>query len=196
MQWSSSERRGFSRALAALVLAAAAVALAGCGGGDGDPAAAAEFDRAFIDSMIPHHESALEMAQAAKDAGLREPDLVEVADAILDTQQEEIDLMRGWRAEWFGSGEIDPDGPAVLGLSEADMGMQHDADAFLGSTDVDADFAQMMITHHQGAIDMAELAEERAGHGELKELAEAIIGGQRREIERMRPHATGMHHGG
>ena len=186
-----------TRLLAAL-LAGLVLLAAGCGGDDEPEAtstAGVPFDRAFIDAMVAHHESALEMARAAKDAGLSQPDLVEVADAILATQQEEIDRMKKWRAEWFGSAEIDPDGAAALGLSESDMGMQHNADALRDSTSVDTDFAQMMITHHQGAIEMAKLAEEKAEHEELRELAGEIISAQEREIEIMRPHATGMDHG-
>lgn len=174
--------------------------LAACGS-DGDSergsdaaATGAEFDRAFIDAMVPHHESAIEMAEAAKEAGLTQPELIEVADAILATQQQEIDQMKEWRGEWFGSSEIDPEGAAALGMSADEMGMQHDAGALLGSGDVDTDFAQMMITHHQGAIDMAKLAQERAEHDELQELADAIIEAQEREIAVMRPHASGMHH--
>lgn len=181
----------------AIALIGAVLVLAGCGGNDsaGKTSSGVEFDRAFIDAMVSHHEAAIEMAQAAKDAGLSQPDLVQVADAILATQQEEIDQMKEWRAEWFGSSTIDPNGAAALGMSDSDMGMQHGADAMTSSTDVDTDFAQMMITHHQGAIEMAELAKKKADHEELKELADAIIEAQKREIEVMRPHATGMDHG-
>ena len=102
--------------------------------------------------------------------------------------------MKEWRGEWFGSSAIDPEGAAGLGMSTEQMGMGHDADVLLRSGDVDTDFAQMMITHHQGAIDMAKLAQERADHRELQELADAIIDAQEREIAVMRPHASGMHH--
>ncbi len=188
-------------ARAGLALALIVVSLTACGGSDDDAGAEGlpkgeAFDRAFIDAMVPHHESAIEMANAAKEAGLSQPDLVEVANDILATQQEEIDRMKEWRGEWFGSREIDPNGVAALGLSESAMGMQHDADALRDSTDVDTDFAQMMITHHEGAIQMAELADDNAEHDELKELAEAIIDAQEREIEVLRPHAGGaMDHG-
>lgn len=176
------------------------VLLPACGGGDGDSDASgtptgAAFDRAFIDAMVPHHESAIEMASAAKEAGLDQPDLVKVANDILATQQKEIDQMKEWRAEWFGSSEIDSNGAAALGLSESEMGMQHDADALLNSGDVNTDFAQMMITHHQGAIEMAKLADDNAEHDEIKDLAEAIISAQEREIDVMSPHASGMNHG-
>lgn len=182
-------------AAAILLLVALTLGLSACGGDDdqaGDVVAGAEFDRAFIDAMVPHHESALEMARSAKAAGLTEPELEQVADDILATQQAEIDQMKEWRGEWFGSSDVDPDGAAALGMSDAQMGMAHDAADLLSSGDVDSDFATMMIDHHQGAIEMAELALERAEHDELKELAQAIVDAQQREIEVMEPHAGAM----
>lgn len=54
------------------------------------------------------------------------------------------------------------------------------------SGDVDADFAAMMIPHHQGAIEMA-MAELRHGHNEqLKRLAQEIIVTQQQEVAVMR----------
>jgi len=186
---------------AGIAMGTVVLLLAACGGGDsssdaGATPSGAAFDKAFIDAMVPHHESAIEMATAAKEAGLSQPDLVKVADDILATQQLEINQMKHWRGDWFGSSTIDPKGAAALGLSESQMGMQHDADALMGSGDVDTDFAQMMITHHQGAIDMAKLAADNAEHDGLKDLAEEIISAQEREIDVMRPHASGtMDHG-
>jgi uncharacterized protein (DUF305 family) len=53
------------------------------------------------------------------------------------------------------------------------------------SGDVDADFAAMMIPHHQGAIDMA-VAELRHGHNErLRRIAQEIIVDQQQEIAAM-----------
>lgn len=52
--------------------------------------------------------------------------------------------------------------------------------------DVDADFAAMMIPHHQGAIDMA-LAELRHGKNEqLRRIAQEIVVEQQQEIAAMR----------
>ena len=187
-----------SRSLcASVVIGATVLIVAACGGNDegsatsGTPTGAA-FDQAFIDAMVPHHESAIAMARAAKEAGLSQPELLKVADDILATQQVEIDQMKRWRTEWFGSSTIAPNGVAALGLDESAMGMgMDDADALRDSTDVNTDFAQMMITHHQSAIDMAKLVDDRAEHDELKDLAKAIISAQEREIEVMRPHAKG-----
>jgi hypothetical protein len=52
--------------------------------------------------------------------------------------------------------------------------------------DVDADFAAMMIAHHQGAIDMA-MAELRYGTNEqLRRISQEIIVDQQQEIAAMR----------
>ena len=54
---------------AVLVLAAGSIAVAGCGdGGDGTTASSEQTDGAFIAAMIPHHESAIEMAKVAQQA--------------------------------------------------------------------------------------------------------------------------------
>lgn len=54
------------------------------------------------------------------------------------------------------------------------------------SGDVDRDFAEMMIPHHQGAIDMAQ-AELRHGRNEqLRRIAQEIIVSQQQEIAAMR----------
>jgi uncharacterized protein (DUF305 family) len=179
-----------------------ALGVSACGGDDQSAATASSsaatgeaFDRAFIDAMVPHHEAALAMARSAQAAELTQPDLQKVADDILATQQAEIDQMQSWREAWFGSGTIDPDGAAALGMSEDEMGMSHDADALLNAADVDTEFAKMMIDHHEGAIAMAELALERGERDEIKDLAQRIIEAQEREIEVMTPHAGGEHGG-
>lgn len=50
----------------------------------------------------------------------------------------------------------------------------------------DESFIEMMIPHHQDAIDMAELALKKAQHPELKALAQSIIQDQDREIKEMK----------
>lgn len=51
--------------------------------------------------------------------------------------------------------------------------------------DADTQFAQLMIIHHQGAIEMAELAIEQASSAEVKALAERIQSAQGPEIDLM-----------
>jgi uncharacterized protein (DUF305 family) len=189
------------------LLVAVGLFAAGCGGGgrsagqetgNEPPAtrAQAPFDRAFIDAMVPHHQSAIEMAREAKQAGLSQPELNEIADDIVAGQQAEIDRMLSWRKQWFGSSEREPEEAAleVLGLEPAEAGMEHGGVDLSMADDVDQAFAEMMIGHHEGAIRMARLAQKRAGHAQVKDLAGDIISAQQREISVMERHAKGEHH--
>ncbi|GAB3601716.1 DUF305 domain-containing protein [Kineococcus gypseus] len=51
--------------------------------------------------------------------------------------------------------------------------------------DQDVQFAQMMLVHHRGAIEMAQMAPERASSPQVKELAASIDAAQQPEIEQM-----------
>jgi uncharacterized protein (DUF305 family) len=61
------------------------------------------FDRAFIDAMIPHHQSAIEMAQVALENS-DIPKIKELAENIVSAQQKEIEQMKQWREEWYPGG--------------------------------------------------------------------------------------------
>lgn len=49
----------------------------------------------------------------------------------------------------------------------------------------DRSFIANMIAHHQGAVDMAKLAQQNAGHTELKTMADDIVSAQEKEIADM-----------
>jgi len=61
------------------------------------------FDRAFIDAMIPHHRSAIEMARIASEQS-DNPDIQTRAGNIIGAQEREIDQMEAWREEWYPEG--------------------------------------------------------------------------------------------
>src|SRR5262249_47993587 len=70
--------------------------------------------------------------------------------------------------------------------NDAAMDRMMAAMAIAPSGDIDRDFVQMMVPHHQGAIDMAQ-ALLRFGHNEqLRRLAQEIIVTQQQEIAAMR----------
>ncbi|MFN8517057.1 MAG: DUF305 domain-containing protein [Thermomicrobiales bacterium] len=73
------------------------------GGMDTDPAHledAAPFDKAFIDAMIPHHQSAIDMAQEAMTQA-QHREIKNLAARIVAAQQAEITRMNNWRAAWY-----------------------------------------------------------------------------------------------
>src|SRR5574340_1543343 len=61
---------------------------------------ASQFDAQFIDSMIPHHQGAVAMAQMALTQAQHE-ELRQMAQNIVDSQQREIDQMQQWRQQWY-----------------------------------------------------------------------------------------------
>lgn len=73
---------------------------AGMGTSDLQAAPADDFDRAFLAAMIPHHASALMMADAALRAGPR-GELDRMMREIIAAQAEEIGQMQRWRQAWY-----------------------------------------------------------------------------------------------
>jgi uncharacterized protein (DUF305 family) len=60
----------------------------------------AEFDWRFLNAMIPHHEGALTMAQDVLSKSQR-PEMKQLAENIITSQQKEIDQMKQWRQAWY-----------------------------------------------------------------------------------------------
>jgi len=65
----------------------------------------------------------------------------------------------------------------VSASASTDVAGEHD--------DQDTTFAQMMIIHHEGAVEMSQLAIERADNPEVVALAERIAEAQGPEIDQM-----------
>ncbi len=63
-------------------------------------AADAEFDLRFMNGMIPHHEGALPTAQDALKKSKR-PEIKQLAQEIITSQQKELDQMKQWRQAWY-----------------------------------------------------------------------------------------------
>jgi uncharacterized protein (DUF305 family) len=62
---------------------------------------ASDFDRMFIEMMIPHHRSAIDMAAVELRDG-EDPRLEKLARSITDAQKREIKQMETWFADWYG----------------------------------------------------------------------------------------------
>lgn len=64
-------------------------------------------------------------------------------------------------------------------------GMDHAMDLGPADASYDLRFIDGMIVHHQGAVDMAQEAQEKSQRPELKQLADEIITAQNQEIAQM-----------
>jgi uncharacterized protein (DUF305 family)/uncharacterized cupredoxin-like copper-binding protein len=65
--------------------------------------AAGAFDEVFLRMMVPHHQSAVVMAEVALLRATR-PEVKQLAQSIIDAQQREIAQMQDWLAAWSGAG--------------------------------------------------------------------------------------------
>ena len=147
-------------------------------------------DIAFAQGMIPHHQQAIEMSNQVLERG-EAPSVKDLAQRIKDDQSEEIDLMRGWLAEW-GAEEVDhgADDPTM------DMGTmpQEDMEALAQASgpDLDKMFLEMMVPHHEGAISMAETELADGEFAEALALAERIVEAQKAEISEIQGLLAGL----
>src|SRR5438445_12187419 len=67
-----------------------------------EPLKGAEFEQSFLQQMIQHHRSGIEMAKLASDHTKR-PELREFAEKMIAKQQAEIDKMTGWLKSWYNA---------------------------------------------------------------------------------------------
>jgi uncharacterized protein (DUF305 family) len=59
-----------------------------------------QFDLRFINAMLPHHEGAVTMAKEALEKSDR-PEVKELAQEIITSQQQEIAQMQQWKKAWY-----------------------------------------------------------------------------------------------
>lgn len=200
---------------AALALAATApFLLTACGGDDegtdaADIPADAEFNAADVDfasQMIPHHAQALVMVDMADGRDVS-PETADLMERIEAAQAPEIEQMTAWLEEWDQPvpdlGDMDDMG----GTSDMDHGdMDHgdmddmatmdgmsgmmsaedmaELEAAQGSA-FEQMWLSMMIEHHEGAVEMAEVEVAEGEYDEAVALAEEIIEAQEAEIAEM-----------
>lgn len=59
-----------------------------------------EFDKAFIDEMILHHQGAIEMANSALIKASHQ-EIKDLSQGIINAQTDEINKMRTWKSQWY-----------------------------------------------------------------------------------------------
>jgi uncharacterized protein (DUF305 family) len=156
--------------------------------GQSDPnAATAPYDLQFLDSMTHHHEGAIRMSQMVLSRSQNE-EMKKFAQKIIADQQREIDQIKKWREEWY-SGKPRAVNMEMPGMMSSTRGMMQGGGMgkmmSLQGKEFDLAFLQMMIPHHQGAVDISKEAQSKAEHAELKPFAGQIIKEQEAEIKQM-----------
>jgi uncharacterized protein (DUF305 family) len=159
-----------------------------------------EADVAFATGMIPHHGQAITMAQMALSTSTN-PKVKDLATAIKAAQDPEIQTMSGWLTGWaqpvpaatgghdmsqMGSTTSSTSGSSTMGGMG---GMMTDQEMEQLSKATGAAFdrmwLQMMVKHHQGAVAMSQTELATGTNPDAKQLAQAIIDSQTKEITTM-----------
>lgn len=173
--------RTLTIAIAAVLVAGFAVITITAGGEDS--ASAKDTDGAFIVEMIPHHESAVEMAEIAEQRAEHD-EVKDLAREIVSTQTAEIGALEQEHQRLFGQPTSKGD-HGTMGLPAHETGMHMDPTTLENARPFDRAFIDMMIPHHQGAIRMARIELAQGEDPDLAKIAEAIIAAQAREIREM-----------
>jgi len=138
---------------------------------------AAMGERPFLQQMVPHHRSAVEMAELALEKTSR-PEIRRLAQQIVSAQESEIVDMGRWHRDWFGEDLV----ASTSGLhANVDMTELEQATG----DDFDRAFLRLMIAHHASAIMMAESVMIGSPREELGSLTDEITAAQAKEIGQM-----------
>ncbi|WP_197464099.1 DUF305 domain-containing protein [Rufibacter sp. DG15C] len=143
---------------------------------NGDP------DVVFAQMMIMHHQGAIDMANEELSSG-DDAAIKALATKIKEDQQQEIQELQAF------IGSYQPD-QATSGMFNMELmgsmeksARQSDLQVLTGDTD--QDFAQLMIVHHQSAIENARAVQEHGTSALIKEMAHRMIDAQMAEIEEL-----------
>jgi uncharacterized protein (DUF305 family) len=134
----------------------------------------------FAKMMIPHHQQAVTMSELAL-KNTSNSEVLALATAIRDAQAPEIEQMQGWLGN-DDSHDADSHDMEMGGmLTDEDL----EKLASLRGDAFDQFFLASMIAHHEGALDMIEMAKDST-NAEVKALADNIVKSQSAEIQAMK----------
>lgn len=165
-------------------------------------------DPNFIIMMIPHHQGAVAMADLALKQA-KHPEIKQLAQTIKTTQTQEIEQMRTWYKQWYGtdvptwqpgmrwgmmrgwnnptlnqqSSNVPPGWGFGMGMGcPGTMGT--DLSALQNAPDFDRAFIEEMVPHHEMGVMMAQMVID-SQRPEMRGLAQSIIKAQTAEINQM-----------
>jgi uncharacterized protein (DUF305 family) len=138
-------------------------------------------DERFIDAMVPHHQSAVEMAEVALDKAEHQ-EIRNLAEDIVTTQEAEIEELKRIKQREFGTSEV----PMEMSDEELQMMGMTDPQRLAEQRPFDKAFIDAMIPHHESAIEMAQVALEESDNPRIREIASAIVDAQNREIAQLK----------
>jgi uncharacterized protein (DUF305 family) len=156
----------------------------------GQPAGYNPDDVAFATNMIPHHQQAVELSALVPDRSTN-TELIALANQISAAQQPEINVMKVFLVQWTeGTGNPASSDSGHAGHGSTMQGMVDAATMTnlesLNGAEFDKLWLASMISHHQGAIEMAKAELANGDNVDAKSLATNIVTTQEAEIGQMK----------
>jgi len=134
----------------------------------------------FAQMMIPHHEQAISMSEIALKKS-RNQAILKLSNQIKSLQGTEKSQLAYWLKATDSSMTMDHDMQMSGMLTTKELALLKR----LNGTQFDRTFLQLMIKHHQGALEMLDLISD-SKNTEAKALAKAIKSAQSKEITSMK----------
>ena len=209
----SSTTTGAVTATTTVVGTTAIVGTTGMAGSAGASVLFNTADVTFAQSMVPHHQQAVTMADMALGAKAGASQSVkDLATRIKAAQGPEITMMQGWLTSW---GEMTTASTTVMGMDHSTAAMAGTAmsgtamsgtamsgttvtgmDGMMSAADMtalgattgkpfDTMWLTMMVAHHQGAVTMSQTELTAGTNADAKALAGKIVTAQNAEIAEM-----------
>lgn len=162
----------------------------------------------FAQDMSVHHTQAVTMANWARDHST-DPQVRQLAFDIQSTQLEQIGRMKGWLMLWnqpeqttgaymtwmtdagghdMGGMAMPASGAATNGAPMPGMATNDELARLrsLSGKDLDVDFLQLMLRHHEGGTAMAQYAHDHTSVAAVKTLTQSILDSQGAEMVLMK----------
>jgi uncharacterized protein (DUF305 family) len=143
-----------------------------------------DVDVAFAQMMIPDHQMTAKMAELAKQKASSK-DLKTLAGQMLEGQQQAVTTLQGWLKTWGKPTTADTAGMTMTmpgAMTDKDMTMLES----MKGMDFDMMFAQMMVKHHEGSIQMAEDEQAKGASSEAKAMAADMVKTRQAEADQLR----------
>lgn len=119
-----------------------------------------QLDKRYLNGMIAHHRTALDLAEQARQHSQREP-VKKLAEEIIAADTKGIAELEAWKKEWYQ--DIQP----VTNYPKIDLGG--------GDETFDLRFLNALITHHGEAITLNTNIQQKSSRQEIHTLARAVV---------------------
>jgi len=167
-----------------------------------------EADYCYVEGMIPHHEQALVLSEIVLAASGVSDRTRALAEYIVADQTAEIAQMRAWADAWAraipdaadGASGHGGHGGAVVNTGVIAQGCGHGGHTemkgmatpeqlaqlrSLSGTAAERRFLELMIVHHEGALEMAKTAVTQGSNAFVRSSAKHVLVEQEREVGAM-----------